>query len=77
MTFGTYNYNVKLSFNRDKADWIENIVGIENMNKYIMKLIDEDIEKWKKIETEVLQPIVDTEKKLEEKYDPLGSFLDQ
>ena len=76
MTFGTYNYNVKLSFNRDKADWIENIVGIENMNKYIMKLIDEDIEKWKKIETEVLQPIVDTEKKLEEKYDPLGSFLD-
>ena len=29
-----------------------------------MKLVDEDIEKWNKIETEVLQPIVDKEKEL-------------
>ena len=60
----SYDYQVKLSFNRDKADWFENIVGIENVNKYIMKLVDEDIEKWKKIEAEVLQPIVDSEEEL-------------
>ena len=61
MISDSYDYQVKLSFNRDKADWFENIVGIENVNKYIMKLVEEDIEKWKKIEAEVLQPIVDSE----------------
>ena len=43
---------------------VENIIGTENVNKYIMKLVDEDIEKWKKIEAEVLQPIVDSEEEL-------------
>ena len=64
MMSDSYDYNVKLSFNRDKADWFERIVGLENMDKYIMKLITDDIEKWKKIETEVLQPIVDKEREL-------------
>ena len=64
MISDSYDYQVKLSFNRDKADWFENIVGIENVNKYIMKLVDEDIEKWNKIEAEVLQPIVDSEEEL-------------
>lgn len=64
MISDSYDYQVKLSFNRDKADWFENIIGIENVNKYIMKLVDEDIEKWKKIEAEVLQPIVDSEEEL-------------
>ena len=64
MMSDSYDYNVKLSFNRDKADWFENIVGIENVNKYIMKLVEADIEKWKKIEVEVLQPIVDSEEEL-------------
>ena len=45
MISDSYDYQVKLSFNRDKADWFENIIGIENVNKYIMKLVDEDIEK--------------------------------
>ena len=64
MISDSYDYQVKLSFNQDKADWFENIIGIENVNKYIMKLVDEDIEKWKKIEAEVLQPIVDSEEEL-------------
>ena len=64
MISDSYNYNVKLSFNRDKADWFENIVGLEHMDKYIMKLVEADIEKWKNIETQALQPIVDKERDL-------------
>ena len=64
MISDSYNYNVKISFNRDKADWFENIVGLEHMDKYIMKLVEADIEKWKNIETQALQPIVDKERDL-------------
>jgi hypothetical protein len=61
---GSYNYNVKLSLNRNQADWFENIVGYDDVDKYIMKLVEADIEKWKKIEVEVLQPIVNSEEEL-------------
>jgi len=64
MMSGSYNYNVKLSLNRNQADWFENIVGYDDVDKYIMKLVEADIEKWKKIEVEVLQPIVNSEEEL-------------
>ena len=69
MTYGTYNYKVKLSVNRDNADWIENIIGLDELDKYITKLVEADIEMWKKIESKVLQPIVDTEKELELEFE--------
>ena len=60
MMSDSYKYNVKLSLNRNQADWLENIVGFDDVEKYIMKLVEADIEKWKKLETKVLQPIVQT-----------------
>ena len=37
-----------------------------NVSKYVRSLIDKDMEKWKQITDQVVTPIIQTEKELEE-----------
>ena len=66
----TYHTTVYLT--DDHKIWIDEMSL--NVSKYVRSLIDRDMEKWKQITEDVLIPIVETEKKLEEKQDPLGAF---
>ena len=58
----TYPTTVYLS---DKQrNWIDEMSL--NVSKYVRSLIDKDMEKWKQITDQVVIPIIETEKQLEE-----------
>ena len=58
----TYPTTIYLS--DEQRNWI-NEMSL-NVSKYVRSLIDKDMEKWKQITDQVVIPIVETEKQLEE-----------
>ena len=58
----TYPTTIYLS--DEQRNWI-NEMSL-NVSKYVRSLIDKDMEKWKQITDEVVIPIIQTEKQLEE-----------
>ena len=58
----TYTTTVYLS--DEQKIWI-NEMSL-NVSKYVRSLIDKDMEKWKQITDQVVTPIIQTEKELEE-----------
>ena len=50
----------------EQAKWI-NEMNL-NISKYVRSLVDRDMARWKEFTDEVLQPIVDTEKELDESH---------
>ena len=59
----TYPTTIYLS--DEQRNWI-NEMSL-NVSKYVRSLIDKDMEKWKQITDQVVIPIIETEKQLEEK----------
>jgi len=58
----TYPTTIYLS--DEQRNWI-NEMSL-NVSKYVRSLIDKDMEKWKQITDQVVIPIIETEKQLEE-----------
>ena len=58
----TYHTTIYLS--EDQKKWIDEMSL--NVSKYVRSLIDKDMEKWKQITDQVVIPIIETEKQLEE-----------